>query len=444
MKKIFKYLNLLFVSLLGIFALVSCGEEKNDSNLPKLSDEEIQANFNEEVSKGISKDGINSIIGEAVNKASDSELLAMVDSINVPNTKATITAYGAGESAGDSAQLLEGYVWQKDRVIYVASDQSDAYYLDLNTVKDILDSTSSTTTQGENVDYVGTIISSLGLEVDVDTILTLINVSGSDFTYSDGYFTLKEETIINKMVSYGMQTSAAQTLYKSYVNSLTVKLGYDGYHFTGLVLEYVPGTALAESVDVSKTYVKLNVKLGYNEHDLTSVSLNVDLSVIGTNSEVLKVNGTISASDSALSINGKFEFAEKHTGKYSGTVKLEVTTKSVSLEANVEGYASNRDVDDNGVVSYSYDTEKHSISVNLEVTETSILGSASFDSVKAVEVSGTVANSCIKSLTANVSGSLISSEVEKIEVVVTTDNVTIPAEFIAEEETARNILNWAC
>lgn len=444
MKKIFKYLNLLFVSLLGIFALVSCGEEKNDSNLPKLSDEEIQSNFNDEVSKGVTKDGINSIIGEAVKSASDSELLAKIENINLPNTKATITAYGAGESAGDSAQLLEGYAWQKDRVIYVASDQSDAYYLDLNTVKDILGSTSSTTTQGENVDYVGNIISSLGLEVNVDTVLALLKVSGSDFTYSDGYFTLKEETIINKMVSYGMQTSAAQALYKSYVNSLTVKLGYDGYNFTGLVLEYVPGTALAESVDVSKTYVKLNVKLGYNEYDLTSVSLNVDLAIIGTNSEVLKVNGTISLSDSALSVNGSFEFAEEHMGKYSGTVELEVTTKSLSLDANVEGYASNRDVDDNGVVSYSYDTTKHSISVNLEVTESSISGSAKVDSVKAVEVSGTVANSCIKSLTATISGNLISSEVEKVEVVVTTDNVTIPSEYTSQESTARNILNWAC
>lgn len=447
MKKIFKYLNLLFVSLLGVFALVSCGDDgKNDSNLPKLSDEEIQNNFDEEISKTRTKDEINSEIGEALKGFDSSELLAQIDKINVPNTKGTITAYGTEDGTSSGTEISEEigsvYVWQDEKVIYFGESEDDLRSLDLNELKTIIGSTSSTTTEGENVDYVGTILSYISSDVDFDAISALLTFEGSDFTYSDGYFTLKEEAIINKI---GGET-LGQTVYKSYVNSLTIKLGYDGYHFTGLVVEYVPGAALAESVDVSKTYVKLNVKLSYNEYDLTSVSVDADVSVVGTNEEVVKFKGSISLSASSLSINGNFEIAEKHIGKYSGSINLEATLKSLVVEATVEGYASVRDVDsETGVVTYSYGTDKYSASVNVNINETSISCLVKLNDKKAIEVSGTVSDLAIKSLTATIYTEVInaSSDATKIVVVVTTDNVEIPAEYIAGQANARNILNFA-
>ncbi len=446
MKKIFKYLNLLFVSLLGVFALVSCGDDgKNDSNLPKLSDEEVQKNFDEEISKTRTKDEINSEIGEALKGFDSSELLAQIDKINVPNTKGTITAYGTEDGTSSGTEISEEigsvYVWQNEKVIYFGESEDDLRSLDLNELKTIIGSTSSTT-EGENVDYVGTILSYISSDVDFDAISALLTFEGSDFTYSDGYFTLKEEAIINKI---GGET-LGQTVYKSYVNSLTIKLGYDGYHFTGLVVEYVPGAALAENVDVSKTYVKLNVKLSYNEYDLTSVSVDADVSVVGTNEEVVKFKGSISLSASSLSINGNFEIAEKHIGKYSGSIELEATLNSLSLDASVEGYASVRDVDsETGVVTYSYGTDKYSASVNVNINETSISCLVKLNDKKAIEVSGTVSDLAIKSLTATIYTEVInaSSDATKIVVVVTTDNVEIPAEYIAGQANARNILNFA-
>ncbi len=447
MKKIFKYLNLLFVSLLGIFALVSCGDDgKNDSNLPKLSDEEIQKNFDEEISKTRTKDEINSEIGEALKGFDSSELLAQIDKINVPDTKGTITAYGTEDGTSSGTEISEEigslYVWQNNKVIYFGTSEDDLRSLDLNELKAILGSTSSTTTEGENVDYVGTILSYISTDVNFETISALLTFDGSDFTYSDGYFTLKEEAIINKI---GGET-LGQTVYKSYVNTLTIKLGYDGYHFTGFVVEFIPGAALAEKVDVSNTHVKLNVKLNYNEYDLTSVSVDADVSVVGTNQEVVKFKGSISVSESSLGINGNFEIAEEHIGKYSGSIKLETTLNSLSLEASVEGYASVRDVDsETGVVTYSYGTDKYSASVNVNITETSISASVKINDKKAVEVSGTVSNLAITSLTATIYTDVISasSDATKIVVVVTTDNVTIPAEYVAGEANARNILNFA-
>ncbi len=440
MKKLFKYLSFVFTGLLCVLALVSCGEDSK-----KLSDEEIQANFNDEISKGVTKNDINTLIGESISSIDKNDLLSKINSIQVPNTKATLTAYGKGEAAGETATILEGYVWQKDSKIYVDSDQSDCYYLDLNELKELIGQSTSSTT-GENVDYVGTILSALSINVDVDTVLALLKFNGSDFTYSDGYFTLKEDAIVNKIATYTKDTNSASALYKSVVSSLTIKLGYDGYHFNGLVVEFLPGAALAEYVNVAKSYVKLDVKLEYAGDDVSKVSASVDLLVTSTDNQFISVVLKVESSETSVSIEATVSLEMTEFGKYSASLKLEATTKGLVVDASISGYAATSTSDETGKVTYSYSTTKLSASLNLTITETTISGSATYNGVKALELNGTISNSCIKSLTATLDGSVVPSmadELEKIVLEVTTDSVSIPADVVADVETARNILNFA-
>ncbi len=429
MKKIYRNIILLLTSLFGIFALVACG---NDN---KLSEEEVKANFNDEVSKGVTKDDINSYIGEALSAAKGSVDVSALENLSLQNTKLSCVAYGSNEGTETTQTLIEAYAWQKNDIVYAGFGDS-VYKVNLGELKEILNSLDETTTTTQtNVDYVSLILSLItSSSVNVDTILSLLTFTGDDFTYSDGYFTLKKEAIVAKISTLsGTPTEAATLIYDQNIKTLDIKLGYDGYHFTGFVLNFEPKTTTGTGS------IGLKAEFGYENDKIVSGKLNVEVKstatsiAYGTETSSLKVQ--LSFSSNSLEVSGEYVSESVKSGKINTTFKLVAKDKTLSLTATVKAPETSG--------SYILVAEQ-TAEITLNVTSTSITGSAKFANETLATITGTVANDQITSLEAtvfNVEGILDSISATKVVVSVTEKDVTIPSELVAKEVTATDIFS---
>lgn len=430
MKKIYRNIILLLTSLFGIFALVACG---NDSN--KLSEEEVKANFNDEVSKGVSKQDINSYIGEAVSAAKGSVDVSALENLSLQNTKLSCVAYSSNEDTETTQTLIEAYAWQKNDIVYAGYGDS-VYKVNLGELKEILNSLDETTTTTQsNVDYVSLILSTFtSSSIDVDSILSLLTFTGDDFTYSDGYFTLKKEAVVAKIATLsGKPTEVATLIYDQQIKTLEIKLGYDGYHFTAFVLNLEP------KLTTGTASLSVKAEFGYENDKIVSGKLSLDYkssTTIASGSETSSVKVELSFSSNSLVVSGEVESETVKTGKINATFRLTAKDKTLSLTATVKAPET---VGTSG--SFTLGAEQ-TAEITLKVTSTSITGSAKLANETLVTITGTVANDQITSLEAtvfNVNGILDSMGVTKVVVTVTEKDVTIPSELVAKEEAATDI-----
>lgn len=430
MKKIYRNIILLLTSLFGIFALVACG---NDN---KLSEEEVKANFNDEVSKGVTKDDINSYIGEALSAAKGSVDVSALENLSLQNTKLSCVAYSSNEGTETTQTLIEAYAWQKNDIVYAGFGDS-VYKVNLGELKEILNSLDETTTTTQsNVDYVSLILSLItSSSVNVDSILSLLTFTGDDFTYSDGYFTLKKEAIVAKISTLsGTPTEAATLIYDQNIKTLDIKLGYDGYHFTGFVLNFEPKSTTGTGS------IGLKAEFGYENDKIVSGKLNVEVKSSATSiaygTETSSLNVQLSFSSNSLEVSGEYVSESVKSGKINTTFKLVAKDKTLSLSATVKAPEL---VETSG--SYTLGAEQ-TAEITLNVTSTSITGSAKYANETLATITGTVANDQITSLEAtvfNVNGILDSIGATKVVVTVTEKDVTIPSELVAKEGTATDI-----
>ena len=234
MKKIKKILSIVTFVFLFVFVLVSCNE--NNTVIPgnassnntttntvvptktstttvspttsteaKLSDDEVKNNFNNYVKTfSLSKATLNNLISKAVNSGSDVDISSLLDKVSIPNSNATVKSY-KNDNVVDS---YSAYLWQEEKVIYLGYNDNlnsestiTSAKIDLAALTTFFNSLkgSIVISPDEDIDYVGLILSQLNVskDLDIDAILALFKFTGDDFTYSDGYFTLKMEKIVS-------------------------------------------------------------------------------------------------------------------------------------------------------------------------------------------------------------------------------------------------------
>lgn len=448
MKKIFKFLTMVFIALITIFTLASCNQEPNASlpTLPtvssgssnssassskQLTEAEIKENFNQEVSSvTLSKDGINSFVNDIVVEATSNEVISKLSTLEVPNTEATLSKKKITEET--ATEMGKIYVWENDDVIYVSLAGDGADTITYKYEMSYLDEIDSFVSDLKDFDYVGYLLNYMSVpsDFDIDSYLKLIKFSGDDFTYTDGYFVLKNEKLVN-LVAAASQIPAAQIneFISTYVSSYEIKIKYDGYHVTGFAVN-VKATD-NEYVDASKTYANVNVDITYLNDEVSSVSGNVELSLApNTNDEqIAYVKANFALNNTSISLDGNIKFVSWATGKYEGTFKVEANLNSVSLDANVDYYAvenvPGKDYE------YQFSSEKSTFVVDLDVTNTTIKGNVKADALTVVSINGKIKDNNIVSATIQVNLGFDSYILD-----VKCEDVNIPANILDTQSSA--------
>jgi len=327
-------------------------------------------------------------------------------------------------------------LWQDDDVLYVQAFPSNTYKLDLSAVYEVIDNVSSS----EDLDYVSLIETYLPDGFDLDATLAKIKFSGEDFTYDSttGYFTLKTESLYTIVANVtGYPASSVKEEIEKNVSVLDVKIGYDGYNFTGYFVEVRPQKGLG--YDVANTYVTSSLNLTYNGDDIVSGSLKVNYmltpSEVSNINEVEELNISVDFTESKISgsVNGKVGNAV--SGRIEGTATFEVTENSASLTFNGTTKNSKVSFDDNKNITYSYYV--YSLSASVNISDTEIKASVTIDNTKFLEMSGTVNNNQIVSAncTINYNGSSTAY-------VLTTENVVISDEMKASQTSAKDLTKY--
>lgn len=467
MKKVLKFITFILLAIVSIFTVASCSEEPSTSEPSKESSEsssssssvgsesssssssssstlteaEIKASFDAKV-KGVtlSKAVINSAIDKVVDKVLEENTIDL-DTINLPNSKASVTMYGS-----ETTTTTDAYLWQNERVVYTAyADQ--VYKVDLDDVKTIL--AALTTQASETTDYVGLVLNYVKLPegFDLDAALANVKLTGDDFTYDSttGYFTLKTDAIyrIASGVS-GVGQSAIQAAVATYVSDLVVKVGYDGVHFTGLVFEASPSAVLCtQGFDATKSYLTLNVGLTYSGDKVATATFafnfvmtplatsNIEKQEISLNAtyDGTTLSGTAKVYYGMLDLRMRVEMDSTFTlTKTGANVTVSGTYKGVRGEVNPE----------TNVVTYSYG-EAQTISATLNVTESSLTASAKINDKEVVKVEGTITNKEVTTLTVTLK-TWDETNSTFATVVLTIENVTIPETVKAKEADATDLV----
>jgi len=423
MKNIYKFITIILSVFLALFTITSCSESE-DTGVNNLTEEEVVANFATEIKEvSVSRDAINEFVNEAIEESTNDDVLENLKSISVPNTKVTIST---NEFSSNS------YLWQDDDVLYVQAFPSDTYKLDLSPVYEVIDNVSSS----EDLDYVSLIETYLPDGFDLDATLAKIKFSGEDFTYDSttGYFTLKTESLYTIVANVtGYPASSVKEEIEKNVSVLDVKIGYDGYNFTGYFVEVRPQKGLG--YDVTNTYVTSSLNLTYNGDDIVSGSLKVNYmltpSEVSNINEVEELNISVDFTESKISgsVNGKVNAV---SGRIEGTATFEVTENSASLTFNGTTKNSKVSFDDNNIT-YSV----YSLSASVNISDTEIKASVTIDNTKVLEMSGTVNNNQIVSAncTINFNGSPLAY-------VLTTENVVISDEMKASQTSAKDLTKY--
>lgn len=466
MKKVLKFITFILLAIVSIFTVASCSEEPSTSEPSKESSEsssssssagsesssssssssstlteaEIKASFDTKV-KGVtlSKAVINGAIDKVVDKVLEENTIDL-DTITLPNSKASVTMYGSETTTTDA------YLWQNERVVYTAY-ANQVYKVDLDDVKTILGAL--TTQASETTDYVGLVLNYVKLPegFDLDAALAKIKLTGDDFTYDSttGYFTLKTDAIY-RIVSEvsGKEQLAIQTAVATYVSDLVVKVGYDGVHFTGLVFEARPSAVLCtQGFDATKSYLTLNVGLTYSGDKVATatVAFNYVFTPLAT-SQVEKQEISLNATYDGTTLSGT---AKVYYGmldlrmrvEMDSTFTLTKTGANVTVSGTYKGAKGEVNPETN-VVIYSYG-EAQTISAKLNVTESSLTASAKVNNKEVVKVEGTITNKEVTTLTVTLKHTDETNSTFET-VVLTIENVTIPETVKTKEADATDLV----
>ena len=420
MKNIYKFITLILSVFLFSFVITSCNDSEDKKN--QLPEEEVIANFDTEIKEvSVSRDSINEFVDEIIEDTTKDDVLENLKSLSVPNTKVTLST--------DSFSM-NSYIWQDGDVLYAQILPSNTYKLDLSRFEEIFDDESSS----EDLDYVSLIEKFLPADFDLDGALAKIKFSGEDFTYDSttGYFTLKTEslyTIVGNVTGY--PSSSLKEVIEKNVSTLDIKIGYDGYNFTGYYVEVRPQKNLG--YDVTNTYVTSSLNLTYNGDDITAGSLKLNYmltpSEVSNIHEVEGYNVSVDFTESKISGSVNAKVGNVQSGRIEGTATFEVTENSVSLTLNGTTKSSNDTT--SGSASAS------SISVSANITDTEIKANVSVDNTKVFEILGTINNNQIVSA----NGTIIINDTPAA-FVLTTENVVITDEMKYYQASAIDITKY--
>lgn len=311
---------------------------------PVKTEAEIKENFNKELAKvSLSKASINEYIDSVVANASDVDFDTLVSQIKVPATKVSLNSI----KEDNSVETLNYYQWQNENKIYFGSnnDTVESYYLDLNAISELL---KSLPTQGEDMDYVDAVLSLLNItdsDFDLDTYLGYINFNADDFSYENGVFTFDKTSLINYLEKVlEIKDEASLTLISNFVNLILTKfeinIKYDGEKFTEFNVEIKVNVKGIVSLTVTDekdldlisddSYVSLsfNLTLNYLNNIFTSaqIELNVEADVKDPNTKDNYLDATLEFScnltpllvESSLSLD--LDYSGKITDEYYDVV----------------------------------------------------------------------------------------------------------------------------
>ncbi len=407
MKKIFKFITFVISVFVGLFTITSCND-KEDKREP-LSEEQIIANFDKEVqSITFSKDSINGFINETVAEVLKENVFENIDSLNIPNTKLTV------DLNGDTS---EGYAWQNGKVVYCYYGE-ETYKLDLSAAKELVPSSNDSDDKTSTVDYVGLFTSNFLPEgFDIDSYLANIKFTGEEFTYDSttGYFTLHEDALYSLIAkTFNNPFFTALTIKEyvdKYISSFDLKIGYDGYDFTGYSINVVPN---ALDYDLTKTYISSSLSLTYDDEDISSGSFKFNVlstpKEVSDKNEIQDIRVSIDFSENQVSGTISTKIGNVIIGRFEGTTSFEMNSTSITCNLNGIVKVGIQDSSSTNEYEYKYGTP---ISVSMN-------GTVSINGVEANVVATSGEYKCTCTLTST--------------------DVTIPALVKATESNAVDII----
>ena len=481
MKKVKKLFLFVVFTLLSVLTLASCGEETPSNNtnsevsesskgnessaipstgvpststpstsipstsIPStststaLTDDQVKANFDTYAkSINLSKASINGVINSVVSSGSSVDPSVALGKINIPNTKFAGVTY----LQDVEVRSQDIYLWQNQKVIYLGTTNINDYVIkfDLAQVEEMLNGLKSQIPT-EDTDYVGMLLSLVELpeDFDIDTILSQITFVGDDFTYADGWFTLKNEKIVAIVANImGADASDTSAMLSQYLSKLEIKIGFDGVNFTGFSVEFRPAVAEGAPTDfVEKNYGKLSLVINYEYGFAVGGEFNFEL--YAANEEEI-VNDSLNIVVNALGIT-----ATARVKMNLGMAKIDATA---SFEANNNGAQFNIDGNvvvgnDQGNQTIIY-SDPIPFSLDFNLTKTAMTLSVTYSEVEIVNVTAVLDNYAFVSVTITVDISMFVSyddsdtEFDKIVMIVTVDDVTVPSTFTDGVADAQN------
>ena len=463
-KYVFSTVLALFLSV----TTVSCtGEE---TKRKELGEEQIKENFNNEVSKvSLSKDSLNGAIHSVVASSKDADISSVLDSINLSNTKASITT-----TIGENVTSYDAYAWQKEDKIYLGGliDEVPAVgYVDLGTIKESISNIGSEEVPEvgeESIDYVDLLLSSLDVNIDLDQYLSKIKFSLTDFEfdYENKTFTFTKEKLVEKVSEVlGITDPTTKNMISTYLGEFSFKIGYDGYNFNEYKLVLKPNLSVSLSsfnpnakADLS---IEADLKLNHNlEDEITSSSLTIDVNYSSSSSysyggydfsnettssfsfkaesTIDKVNMSIDSSSEAKVvspyIDETFGTFESMTSEESSKVKMTMAQDNVKKTLNVNGSVEQSYSSKVGEETEEYsnktelalDTSESSIDLSIKNNDKEVVSLKANHVSEALSVEFTYTSYNEEDATVN----------EVTKVVITNDNVTIPSSYTDLESSA--------
>ena len=471
MKKIKKILSIVTFVFLFVFVLVSCNE--NNTVIPgnassnntttntvvptktstttvspttsteaKLSDDEVKNNFNNYVKTfSLSKATLNNLISKAVNSGSDVDISSLLDKVSIPNSNATVKSY-KNDNVVDS---YSAYLWQEEKVIYLGYNDNlnsestvTSAKIDLAALTTFFNSLkgSIVISPDEDIDYVGLILSQLNVpkDLDIDAILALFKFTGDDFTYSDGYFTLKMEKVVSIIQQITLMDKETVEATIANVGKFDFKLGYDGKNFTGFSFEFIPN--LYENCS---GYVKVSLTLNYNFGVVTGGEFEVGVKSVENNVTVYDISLKASVNLLGVSVDAKVVYNKYENYKINFNATLNANKDGLNLSVNGTVSVANNKSEVESVVTYTDYKVEAALSLNESKLEFVLkINDHKFADInlvlnKYVVVSGTII------LDAN---GLIPEEdldIDKYVVEYTTNNVVIPDSYKNTKDNALDL-----
>lgn len=457
-KKLFLFVVFMFMSVL---TLASCGETPDastdggetpvESTKPaestKLTDEQVKTNFDTYAkSVRLSKASINGVINSIVNSGSTVAPGEILDKISIPNAKASATKY-LNNVAVDSQDL---YAWQKGKVIYFAyaSDtEKAAAKVDLAKLEGLVGSVVSTTPTTDT-DYVGMILSQMKLpqDFDVDGLLSKITFTGDDFTYKDGWFTLKNEKIVSLVTALSDgKTNEVTAMLATVYSKLEIKLGFDGVHFTGFSVEFdSPENPNFDAI----THIKTSLVIDYEYNFAVGGEFKFDLKTTNKAGtvEISVISLDVKTDGLGVSVNARVKM-EQEMMKIDATLTAKVDQNGVTLNASGNVAMGGKASDDGTNQTIVYD-DPVPFSLDLTLNKSKLVVSAKVSGFEIVNVDFTLNNFIFVSgkITMDVSmfiaqGGDSKADFDKIVIEGTTKDVTIPTDVVALEADAADVID---
>ena len=385
MKKLFKKITPIILSTIAVASLASCGENNDATTTTKpvesttpvetkpsqsttttktYSDLEIQAKFAayvEVASSQITKDNINSLINSTISSFHKDVKFSDID---LDNTNIKLVKSYVEETKEDETEF-NGYVWKEDNKVYVARETEDydcgygISYVDLSQI----DTALAALSVKKDTDYVSEVIDLIAdhtslTETEINTLLSNIKVSASDFTYDSTTktFTYSLDTLegaIAHAVVEAKLTDETEAEFKKgiksdieeYVPSANLVIGYNGEYFTsvGANAKVIVDSVNDKDGNETNYYADINFNVELTKDSTVSkVTLSGEYTDEYSNesyvSVVATVNGdTVSVTDKALIYyvdDSEHDYNIIHTVKVDGsaTISSESATTSQSVK----------------------------------------------------------------------------------------------------------------